>query len=677
MHTMNMLLVAAAIGCQSTPDAAPLEDPLPPPSVVEPVWSQPVFGFDPGRFGAADWNHPEGRRLVFAPTDRTFTNTHPLLMARWDGSIRIDALPSFNGEDRIGGIVAADIDDDGTEELVVMEAHRLSIFDPDNGDQPRQARIERLDAPRLAGVADVDGDGAVDIVLSGSRRQSAWVRVTDPWGNTSLDVPTDHFLVVVGELDGEPTSMEAITAEGMIIDLLTGAEEGRLPLLGVTSLHPVDVDGDGVHELVVADGRSVWLWSPLTGELLWTWRGPLAEYDEEPVVHSIDRDNDGQPEIVVGVGPRGDVYLLDGITGVRLTAGPSPIKPIDPQFRSVTGLAPWDHDGDGIQSLFRGSFGLIALLDAQTLATLDRTPVHHDLPVGPVAVDLNGDGVQSWALRSSEEGGELVVRSADHVIEWFGPDAATNGSGNVRDLRAGDVDGDGRDELLMRVDGSRQVERMGLLGGVLVDEGPIALPPGRSHVLWEATDLDGDGADDLVVKYTSGGTNHVAAISLDHGVLWIIDTDAYHLALADITGDGVKDLSLATDQGPTTLHDGTDGSLIDTVPESGDVALLLSRDQLLVVPDRGQDAVVLVERSGGVWARTQSAHVGVNFDDRIVFDRGRLWWAEDVAIYTWAPGESTLAVQIGGSIGDIAFLGDQAIVAGDEGAAAVPRRPLP
>ena len=140
---------------------------------------------------------------------------HIVFLAQGDGSVSSAAYPSV----RPGGLLAADINDDGFTDLLSPDMVRLG-----DGAGGLSAAITNLDLPppfhyrwNVVSVGDIDNDGNTDIVL-GER---------------------GHGLVYHDRVS-EPEAFQSLTLDG-------GYEFGSY------SRYVIDVNGDGIIDLPVRD----------------------------------------------------------------------------------------------------------------------------------------------------------------------------------------------------------------------------------------------------------------------------------------------------------------------------------------------------------------------------------------------------------------------------------------
>ncbi len=271
------------------------------------------------------------------------------------------------------------------------------------------------------------------------------------------------------------------------------------------------------------------------------------------------------PSVVSVHGDSTELNAMKAETGTADATGRAylPVK------GSAWRLAVADLDGDGVKELIYGTYG--GAVRCQSTASAELL-WERDLGVFPFALAVadadgdgrpevyaatadgalhafNADGLKSWAfcsplplydvavarLRPGTErqivcGGidrKVCVLSArgeviaEHEVDWL-----------VHRLAAGDLDGDGLDELFV-VDGRHFAECLKLENGGLRSlwRQDIRVPeemrnwenPGARFFAFsaETADLDGDGRDEIVMGDTFFNKQAVMALSGDGEVLWI------------------------------------------------------------------------------------------------------------------------------------------------------------
>ncbi len=330
-----------------------------------------------------------------------------------------------------------------------------------------------------------------------------------------------------------PPEPPAATASGCTVDRLFGEEQayaaGGMP----TGVGVGDFNGDGKPDIALANFRS-------NSVQLFLNRGngifraavsfPLPKGSGDPQDLAVgDFNRDGHPDVAV-VDQNGDtidVLLGDGKGGL----GPAtPYRVAGPkEYLRSRGLVVGDFDGDG-------------KLDLAT-------------------VDSNGNGTAS-VLYGDGKG-------------HFGPGVhvtAADGQARVYQLAAGDLDGDGRDDLVVLQDPGSASVMLSQKGRKFT--APALVATGKQPRSAAIADMDGDGKKDLVVG--NCGDNSVSVLQgLGDGTFapphrYSTQVNGVGLcplavAVADFDGDGKLDIAVAnggeltpgTNGGPAPTYDRT------------------------------------------------------------------------------------------------------------------------
>ncbi|GAB2816940.1 hypothetical protein GCM10022221_13510 [Actinocorallia aurea] len=362
--------------------------------------------------------------------------------------------------------VQGDFDGDGRAEIPVTGLAGLGLLGravrPDGGDEPLKAELIApngmlagdwlLDAEknRFHLVADLDGDGRAEILVSGAKGVSVLARDASgalgtvmtarngaALGGWPLDVANDRF-GPAADFDGDGRD-----------EVLVRGQAG----LAVLALGGADAPGSLV---VVPDGTRIGSWPlDVARDRLW----PPG-----------DLDGDGRAEIVVS-GPRGLAVLrLDAGILTEILSIPQGADLGGRRFDAEADFpaATADFDGDG-----RAEILLLG-------------------PAGPAVLRAAGGTLSALPADPSAPGTRLLQAPETRV----GPTA--------------DFDGDGRAEIL--VSGPAGLTVLGLAGGVFEPRaaaadgallGPWKLDAGADRCV-AAADLAGDGHAGVVVAGPAG-----------------------------------------------------------------------------------------------------------------------------------------------------------------------------
>ncbi|MEB8339050.1 FG-GAP repeat domain-containing protein [Streptomyces endophyticus] len=327
-----------------------------------------------------------------------------------------------------------------------------SVFTPTDFDLPEHDAMTFYQTAPV--VADLDGDGHLDLVAGGSAHvQWGGAHGPDP-GRRAARIPLPHM------------------GKGQPVHIYKGNDAYEDP--------PVagDFDGDGHVDLA-------------------TYRTGLHE--RHLVVLKGPFTRTGKPARIT---ERADPYTddADAVTGLRLIAA-------DMTGDRATDLLMYDEGEPEHPKLLAGGADTAGGLAAHA----ERLPTGENVAVG----DFDGDGRPDIALGDSgvpmddefaprDRKGKVTIRYAKAPDAPVVIDGGTRKGGFGIDLKSADINGDGCDDLAVRSDDDRVGgnDRVDVLrGGSAPGLGsePWDRLPRLSGRLVDAVDLDGDGRDELVL----------------------------------------------------------------------------------------------------------------------------------------------------------------------------------
>lgn len=285
---------------------------------------------------------------------------------------------------------------------------------------------------------------------------------------------------------------------------------------------PVDLDGDGVQEVVTGDYAGRLHAFRASGATVPGW--PQAvDYPIDSPASSADTDGDGRPEVFVGSG--------------RAT------------IPAAGALYSFDHDGRR-RWMFQGG---------------DPHNTSLGINSAPAIADINRDGVADVNIGAIGQN-DFSVSERGHLNPGW---PFFTGDTTFSSAALADVNGDGQTDMVIGNDASDCAHCGTSRGGIL-----RALD-GRGHQIWEFRvgeivksspaigDIDGDGVAEIVFgtgeywwyqnpregKPRPADSTKVFVVDLQGRLKWSRDTGAVTVgspALADINGDGVLDVAMAT-----------------------------------------------------------------------------------------------------------------------------------
>lgn len=462
---------------------------------------------------------------------------------------------------------------------------------------------------------DLDGDGMYDLLVSapgndhfGTDFGAVYVFLgadfagalapADAKATLYADVASDADMVGAwyDDLDGD--GLPEVAAGDWFFPgarvLAGGALTSADALSGLTphGTPYVDLDGDGIREVLVADpdhfnGRLQLLDGALalagTEAVLAEVRGGKATWLGDPLVLVSDRDGDSLPEVATRLGQDLVVLSSVGLLANRVAVlqrisglGYCACNAVEGELLTIADL-----DGDGADDLLSNNFELSFIgsragsVDAADLPALAMEPGWYS-HLEAVGSDLDGDLVpEVWViLRQSGIGGarSVAISGADLAAGTATADAvvATITSDTVATARLaaspdgavwiGERAGTPDPGALRRFQPAAGAAvdltaAAGLLLGETVGRPDLAFDVYAWQTVW--IDLDGDGADELVVERDEEGYVFSAAQVAAGGTLTICDASSswkmsgvreiQNVELpGDLDGDGVDDALVVT-----------------------------------------------------------------------------------------------------------------------------------
>ncbi len=479
-------------------------------------------------------------------------------------------------------------------------------------------------------LADLNHDGALDLVASDEASDAIWVRLGKGDGTFGIEtrwaVGRDPQTVTVGDLDGDGNpDLVSVNTYSRTVSILRGHGDGtfsnRSDLAvprGALEAAIADLNGDQIPDLVLADqdsgSVSVWL-----GQGGGSFSSPRAfRTPGEPVQVAVgDFNGDAKPDLAV-LTMGGGLAVLPG-----LGDGTFANRQVLP-FRGTPGsIETADLNGDGIMDLVAGATSPVSV----SVFWGSRTGI---LGIGPVtsvdrssSVFLSGGGRIALGDLDRDGIADLVVAGIPNptapleVLRGLGQGrfgspvayAAQLAGGNVV---IGDLNGDGRLDVVSAGDDAVDL----LLGngdGSLGESCTTFPAPGSGAVT--TGDLNGDGNPDIVTTDLYDGTVNVL---LGHGDGTFSAGHPFSagghpvaVAIGDMDHDGIPDIVVSNDLGFRLLLGNGDGSFrqsLDSWTETGPLQLADldgDGDPDVAAPNwwSGTTCVVLTNGRGGMKSR--------------------------------------------------------------------------
>lgn len=331
---------------------------------------------------------------------------------------------------------------------------------------------------------------------------------------------------------------------GMMLFTIHGTEHGGNMGAGLDDAG--DVNGDGVHDLLVGapgewipnltTGGTVRVYSGADAALLRTIYGGTSAFNFGAVVAGIgDVNGDGRSDFVVGgafAAGGARIFVYSGATGALLY---SIVNPSSPSFGvSAAGLGDVNGDGtsdfcvgssldDNANGIAAGSVRICSGSNGATLATILGDAPHALFGAGVrSAGDVDGDGRQDLLTNSAENAfwgaGRVWLYSGatGALIRVFSPSCPGEGFGASAAV-VGDWDGDGRADVAVGTLVSDCAQLFSGATGALLGTWRYRAEsaPVSGAIAVAGVDVSGDGRRELVIGFSRSDFGFVDAGELN------------------------------------------------------------------------------------------------------------------------------------------------------------------
>ena len=512
-----------------------------------------LISSDPDTIAAGDLNGDGLTDLAVGNVAPDRTSTVSVLLNTGGGAFAPEV--SYEAATRLSDILLADLDGDGAPEIVTVNSTVVLLFgNQGDGSFGTPTEIEVDGLTRSATALDLGNDGDLDLVTSNVSLDTLQIIQNQPAGTlrvastlssggerptvmTTADFNDDDLVdLAVANVDTESVQIFTQSPSGTLVAASALAAGRRLSAL-VTE----DFDGDGDPDLAVVrpDGISVWL-----GESATTFAEPLELAGGGFALETLEVDGDGRPDLLVGSFDRESVELLLG-------RGDGNFAPPQRFTTDYVALVSAELSGDGRVDVAIANIApnRVSILRGGATGSLSFDGTEFPVggrPHGISIADFNQDGFPD-VFTSNGDDGMYAILLGEAGGTSLGTASLTAVDTHANSIGTSDFDGDGDVDMMITGPRGEILVFLQSPDGVL-EEQPGRFPT-RGHARFlQVVDMDGDGAEDLVVPLLDG----VLGVYFNDGAAGFAEEHIVELTAssagsttADFDGDGRLDVAVA------------------------------------------------------------------------------------------------------------------------------------
>jgi FG-GAP-like repeat/IPT/TIG domain/FG-GAP repeat len=485
-----------------------------------------------------------------------------------------------------------DLDGDGKPDLAVANygSNTVSIFRNTSsvGSITVSSFASKVDFTTGTGsisvsIGDLDGDGKPDLAVANYNATTVSIfRNTTSVGSITassfankVDFTTGRSpnSVSIGDLDGDgkpdlavanynATTVSIFRNTASVGSITTSSFDSKLDFTTGTYPYSVsigDLDGDGKPDLAVANNGSntisIFRNTASAGSITTNSFANKVDFTTKTGSYSVsigDLDGDGKPDLAVANSGDATVSILRNNPALPTINSFSPSSGEIGSSVVITGKG------------FNTSTAQNIVYFGATRATVtaaSATSLTVTVPMGATYQPITVLNTATNWVGSSAKPFNVTFRGLINATSFDPKDDFTTGLGSSpRSVRMGDLDGDGKSDLVVVNSGNntvsvyRNISTTGSIGsGSFATK--VDFATGADPFSVSIGDLDGDGKPDLAVVNNGSNTvsiyrnttsvGSITASSFDSKVDFTTGTNPYFVSIGDLDGDGKPDLAVA------------------------------------------------------------------------------------------------------------------------------------
>ncbi len=519
-------------------------------------WAHSDFGNGIGKSGfiAANIDNDAAIEIIVGASTFTFGLNNYWYVVEFDVASNAYRIV-WNSPVYSSNIVSIVYQDDGLSKkiFIATQSGEVDVYDATTLQQIDQftgtANLNRMI------LADADNDGNYELVTITSSKIQLFDPVTYQFKSEINYGGTD---IAVGNVDGDSAN-EIVIAEGYVLeyDGTTTTLMWDYTVLGFgTKVRLANIDNDSYMEIIGASGW--YLITAFDADITTPkWQASTSNNIDAVTIANVDADP--EVEILYGDAQHGSLHVLDAATGIEDFS-------ISNSSSGISGIAVVDSDADGVLEILWGNGSYTTGSDyfnvyAADTQLLEFSSIDTDGPFKAIDIgDVDGDGsdeivIISDGSNSGYDDGVMFIYDANTLaLEWQSSTRLFNDNAwtGIHDVAIGDVDNNGTKEIVVATDDLYDGTIYVLDGTTRAIIATYTLEDGSPIYALAIADVDNDGENEIIA---GGGMEHTGSTGTK---IYVLDgatgnlewqsvslatwTDTYGLEVADIDGDGVKEI---------------------------------------------------------------------------------------------------------------------------------------
>ena len=403
---------------------------------------------------------------------------------------------------------------------------------------------------------DLDGDGDDDIIAAlVDENKIVWFENLDEQGTFSNpNVISDSVLNIkyfeVADLDGDDDlDIASASSDDNKIAWFENMGDGSFfneillssDMQGASSIHAGDIDGDDDLDLISCANNTIAWFEYLSDQ---------NEFSTAIIIDSIegisnidlgDLDSDSYLDILVGSSNQQKIYWYKNMSGSGVFTDTIFIT----DYEDIKHLAVGDVDGDDDADIIVSSFD-----DLEEIAWFEnlngtasfssKNILIEDAVYSFAIADLNNDDLEDIVVPRYSEN-QIVYHKNSGNSQQFSFKEITYGIKAICDIWAGDIDGDGFNDILTASDKLRYHRNLGF-GNFKFDSNVAFAPINGNFTIHQCASYDLDNDDDMDILMSNSSSVFIWLENENGEFSGQFIGSTLHFAAGDIDGDGDIDV---------------------------------------------------------------------------------------------------------------------------------------